>query len=512
MENRNNQNHFGLDSVKKSLKHFVVGKGMNIILSLSILLSLARLLDQADYAAFVSWQALVILIGLISSVGTQPVLQRFLAELRSQENNVLVYRLLTFGAICRFGAAFTLVFLLVYCFPGLFESLSIPGNLKLLSLFLFVGAVRVTSLTISLALDSLLWQKLSQASLVSANIFRIVSIIYVHNFSNLTIEVVVWIELGAEIVFLSFLLFGYLITWKKDDQRHDGNIEWWGDNKKRVVRYGASRYIANLSKLMYGGAPNRLLVAQFMPIREVAMFGFADSLLNLGRRFAPVELLLGFIRPIFVAKYTTTGSFSYLVKMTDIIFRFNILLLMVVAVGMAVLGEPVMNILSGYKYSEVYLLLVGFILLLIFEGFRLNLELLIEITELNSISIISNSVQSLSLFIAIPFFPVCGLWAIVIANVSGTFLACAICVYQLKKHGYSMSVDLVMSILILLNTVLTYFFSYWVYHFTNSIVLSAITILIVYGVLNFVLRPFRQEEINLLMKIISKKKGRRLDV
>jgi len=104
--------------------------------------------------------------------------------------------------------------------------------------------------------------------------------------------------------------------------------------------------------------------------------------------------------------------------------------------GVLVVGEPVFNLLTNEKYGSAYLLVVGFLMLQVFEGLRLILELLIEVTELNQISVVSNLVQSSSFLLAIPLFYFMGLWAIVVANIIGTLAACVVCTIQLKRRGF----------------------------------------------------------------------------
>ena len=150
MTKTNSQNHFGLDSIRKSLKFFLFGKGSNAFLSMAILFSLAALMVEAEYAAFVSWQALILLVAKLAAFGIQSVMHRFLPELRA-DSNPLVYRLLTVGVSLRFLVVLLFVVIMIANLPLLISLLKVPNYDDLLSAFLLIGALRLTGLSLAQA-------------------------------------------------------------------------------------------------------------------------------------------------------------------------------------------------------------------------------------------------------------------------------------------------------------------------------------------------------------------------
>lgn len=497
--------HFGLDSIRQSLKYFLFGKGTNVFLSLAILFSLAGLMPQKDYASFVSWQALILLVGLVSTFGIQAVMHRFLPELRSNGNR-LVYRLMAIGVSLRFVLALTLVSILLINLPLLTSLLKVPDQDGLLTWFLLIGTLRITGLSMSQACDALLWQRLTQVSLVIVNLIRVLGILLAYLAFSVDLKSIILIELLAETLFLIFLFVGARSRWRNDDST---TSQWWDENQRRALRYGGSKYLVNLSRIMYGSAPNRLLAAQFSSTLEVAILGFADSIVRLGRRFMPAILMIGFIRPVFIARYTTGSEFSSLVKMSNLIFRINLCVLTVLIAGVLVVGEPVFGLLTNGKYGSAYLLVVGFLLLLVFEGLRQILELLIEVTELNQISIISNLVQSSSLLVAIPLFYFIGLWSIVVANIVGTTLACLVCAIQLHRNNFSVFLETRLISAIILQGGIAWLAGYWVQQWFGSVILSGITITLVIGLAFALFPPLEKAEIKQLRSLISAKKSKK---
>jgi len=222
----------------------------------------------------------------------------------------------------------------------------------------------------------------------------------------------------------------------------------------------------------------------------------------------PAILMIGFIRPVFIARYSTGSEFSSLVKMSNLIFRINLSVLTVLIAGVLVVGEPAFDLLTNNKYGSAYLLVAGFLILLTFEGLRQILELLIEVTELNQISIISNLVQSGSLLIAIPLFYLVGLWSIVIANIVGTILACLVCGIQLRRHNFSVFFEVRLVGIIILQGCIAWLAGHLVQQWLDSIVASGLTVAIVILVAFVLLPPLEKDELKQVRSLISSRKSK----
>lgn len=498
-------NHFGIESVRQSLKYLLFGKSSNAVLSMAILFSLAAFMEETEYAAFVSWQAVILLIGMVSTFGVQAVMHRFLSELRA-DNNPLVYKLLSIGVCIRFLLSLIISLIMIANLPAFISLLKIPDQDGLLSAFLLIGSLRLTGLSLSQAFDALLWQRLNQIGMVATNIFRVGAIFFLNYFFTVTLTNIVIIELIAESIFVVLLTWGAIKNWLTDSSHNLSSPSWWPDNRQRVTRYGASKYLVSLSRLFYGSAPNRLLAAQFSSNREIAVLGFADSIVRLGRRFMPAVLMIGFIRPIFIARYTTGSGFSSLVKMSNMIFRINLALIMALMVSVLLIGEPIFNLLTNDKYGDAYLLVFGFLILLVLEGLRLILELLVEVTELNQISIVSNLVQSSSFLMAIPLFYVMGLWSIVIANIIGTLMACIVCVVQLNRNNFHVFLESRLVSVILLQGLMVWGIGYTALQQFDSSVIAMIFVGVSATILTVLFPPLEKDELKQLRSLLSNRK------
>ena len=192
--------------------------------------------------------------------------------------------------------------------------------------------------------------------------------------------------------------------------------------------------------------------------------------------------------------------------MSNLIFRINLALLVVLMVGVLVVGEPMFNLLTNNKYGSAYLLVFGFLVLLVFEGLRQILELLIEVTELNQISILSNLVQSSSFLIAIPLFYFIDLWSIVVANIVGTLLACVICIIQLNRNNFQLFFEGRLVGLIVLQGLVIWALGYFTLQWSGSTIASAFCIGISAIGLSILFPPLEKAELKQLRNLISTKK------
>ncbi|MEE9343849.1 MAG: oligosaccharide flippase family protein, partial [Gammaproteobacteria bacterium] len=348
--------YYGIGSVSASLKHFLLGKGFKIVSSLAILVMLARYLDKDEYAAYISFQAIIIILGLLSSLGIQAVLFRYIPELRSNGNNRAMYRLLSYGVTLRAVAIFVAVLIALaagHLISGIFN---LQGWEWLLSIYLFVGMTNQIVLSISQSLESLLWQKEAQYSLAFGSFARFVLLLGLVVFFDVTLLKAILIEGIAELLALSLLIIWGKKRWKDDEHHDEGDLGWLRENKSRVVKYGTWGFLMNQTNVLYGSAPNRLLTAHYLGPVELGILGFADTLTNLARRFMPTRLLIGFIRPVFMAKYSASGDINQLVTMSNMIYRLNLLILIVPIAILFISGPAIFDWITAGKYPQAGLL------------------------------------------------------------------------------------------------------------------------------------------------------------
>lgn len=495
---------YGLGAISRSLKPFLIGKGVRLFVSVAVILLLARVLEQSQYAVYVSLQALITLVGAVSSIGVQQSMLRYIPELRAAGNNRAMYWLFTRGMVLRVVLV-ALVLLIGMPFAVKYgDKLGLQEWLWVIPWYAGVGVLRLAALSLSQSLEALLWQKQAQYGMAIGGFVRLLGVVLVLQFGQLDLWAVILIELVAEALSLLIMAVGWFNKRSADVHKTDGSLEWWGDNRRRVLRFGAWSGLMNQTRVLYGSSPNRLMTGHFMGSADLALFGFADSLNNLATRLMPTKMMMSMIRPVFIAHFSEKRDFNQLSDLSNLVYRLNLGLLALPIALLLVAGEPVMSWLTAGKYGEAAYLLAGFLVLMLTEGMRTTLELLVQAVEKNQI-LLTNLIQSMSLFVAIPLFPILGLWSLIVVNILGTMVANVIVVFLLGRHGYHFKFDFGLSLLIGMYTALAGGLGYWLLQSTGSYWLAAVAVTLVFALCMTVKPPLRQKEKHILMSLIRSK-------
>lgn len=430
------QKHYGRPAARRSLRHFLVGKGFKTVGTLATLVILARWLETSEYAAYISLKALIEVARPFTSIGATAVLVRFLPELRASGNSRAAYRLLGYGLAIRLVSVLFFIGIALPFLPQIGVAFSLNDWLWLIPWALALGLLDYITYTLSQSMESFLWQKEAQYSLATGNLVSMVIVLVLGLTGHLTVASALLAEgigLGIALVWLTVGLYG---RWEADEDRGEGDAGWLVRNRGRLLRFGAWTFGLNLTTVGYGPGPNRLLVAYNLPAADVAVFGFAGQIANLARRLMPTRMIASMIRPLLLARFASSGDFARLVSMINLVYRINLVILVLPIGALIVGGAPLLNWLTAGKYGDAAPLLAGMLLVLVSEGMRSMLELIVQAVEKNHILAGSNVVQSVSLLLAIPFIAALGPWALVVSNMVGTVMANMVLVVWLARYGY----------------------------------------------------------------------------
>lgn len=433
--------YYGLAAIRRSFGHFVLGKGLSAVSSLIVLVVIIRSLAVGEFAVYASLSALVLMLGLLSSPGVKAVLLRFLPELRAAHNNRAMYRLLAIGLALRM-VFYLIAALVVLSIAGLLSSWLKMGEWEwLLPLYLVVGFFRITATFTSSALESLLWQREAQYSLAIAFLVKLAAVLAAVWMGTLSLKLLVWIECGVELLSLVLMLMAALVRWLTDPARSTGDAAVLVQDWRRYTKFGLWTYAQNLTSILYGSAPNRLLIGFFLPVSSIALFGAVDRLITYVRRYEPLLIFLGMVRPIFNSRFTRPSDFPRLVSMANLLFRVNLIVLLMPFILFAVAGKPLFDWLTAGKYVEAAPLFLAFYTVVILSSANPMIDVLVKVVEQNRIYTASNLLMSASTGLAIPLLPYMGLWALALANLTGIVLAISLIFVYLKRVGYPILID-----------------------------------------------------------------------
>lgn len=419
--------------------HFLVGRAGAGAATLAVLLLSIRYLSTPEFAAYASLHALVLVLGLITSFGINPLLLRMLPELRATNNNRAVYRLLSLGTLARalcygLGAAFCLASL-----PFIADWLKLTSFQELLPIYLLVGLLRVNGTFLANALESLLWQREAQYSLALGALLKLALVGYSIWQQQFDLARFVYIELCADSVMVLLLLTSGWRRWQQDTERTLGDPNILTQQFRRYGKFSAWSYAQNLTSIMAGSAPNRLFVATFFASEATALYGVLDRLTDYVRRYEPTRLLLGIIRPAFNARYREDSQFDGLAGQASLLIRLNLTLLGLPLAMLVYWAQPLLALLDNPSYSQATWLLVGMYALVILGSLNTLIDILVKLVERAAIYTVSNLLLSASLLTAIPLIEHLGLWSIVAANALGLSLSIAVILAYMRSAGYAIN-------------------------------------------------------------------------
>ena len=441
MNDKAKADYYGLAKIRNSLFHFLFGKAFSAISTLIVVITVIRELPIAEYAVYATLVALVMFLRLLTSFGVNSTLLRFLPDLRVVGNNRSTYALLVIGLLLR--AIFYVVpvlILFVWAGDALASLLKLNDWSWLLGTYLIVGFFHIMVFFAAATLESLLWQKQSQYSMAAGALMRLIGVFYLIANNNLDLQTLVMLELVTEAATLLLLFLGGFYKWYTDPDRNAGSLATLRQDAGRYARFSGWAYLFNLTTVTHGSAPNRLIVSYMLGPATIALFGAIDRLIQFAKQYEPVKLLMGLFRPVFNAQYRSREDYPKIMAMGDGMFRFNLVVLMLPLLPVAVAGEYVFTIITAGKYADAANLFMGFYLILILGSFMMVLELLVKAVEHTRIFVVSNIILSLSAIAAWPFLDTAGLWALVVAISVGYVVAILTVVKYLDHFDFPVSI------------------------------------------------------------------------
>ena len=440
MAQHNPAKHYGLNKVRRSLLHFASGRAMAGLLNLAALILVIKVLSVPEFALYSSLHALVLVLALITSLGVGTTLLRMIPELRAQDKNSQMYRLMLAGMALRSalfagGAGLCLLFV-----ASIGQVLTVPGVEEFLALYLLVGLTRTAVVLLAGMMESLLWQKQVQYTLAIGAGVKFFGLLWLMFAGAVSLRQLIYLELIVEALMFAGLALSGIGCWVSDRQIEDDNstnaIPWL-----RYIKFSGLAYLQNLTSVLSGSGANRLFVAALFQTELVALYGVIDRLMEYIRRYEPTRLLLGMIRPVLNAHFQGRNSFTDMASIADALIRGNIVLLFVPLIALVFWLEPLMLGLGRAEYAVSWQLFAAFFFIAIITTLHTLLDLLVKLVERAQIYAVANVLLSGSLLLAIGLAPTFGLWAIVIANIIGQTLAIGVVIVGLWRAEYKVLVN-----------------------------------------------------------------------
>ncbi len=345
--------------------HFLLGKSLGMLLGLGLLLVLVRALSVQDYAFYVAALALLEITSQLSSFGLHAAAQRYLPEYFHNGEGRRLSRLIGWLSVARL-ITLVLAVGLVYSLFNLFApTFALTGYSTAVSLYLLVILSEGFARYLDVMFDSLLMQGVTQVSLLARSTIRLAGLGYLLHTGGgpVTLTTWIWVDACAGLAGASWGSYRlWLFTRRAKLHQPGTGVEL---NVRRYFRFSLPNYLAASLYTASGQEVIKLVAARILPITQFAAFGFAASLSAMLQRYLPMFLLIGMIRPLFVAARQRQDYARRLPFMAALVFKLNVFFLAPAIAFLAIAGEPLAHLLTGGRYPETgsYLLALSFLLL-----------------------------------------------------------------------------------------------------------------------------------------------------
>lgn len=418
-------NPYGADQVKRSLSHFIVGKGASAIIGLALLLLLVRVLSPADYGIYIALLALLEITQLGSNFGLFAAAYRYVPELRSKNQGVALFRLLMQLCLGRLITLLIAAILIFYAVQWIVNLVGITGQEQALIMYLVVIVGEGFARYVDVLFDSLLLQGYSQVCILFRNLLRLVGLLILLYRSEFEMSLIIWIKIemfasvsGAILSSTQLIRYARKIKLIATDSSHNHSIF------HKYFSYTGPSYLGQIVFLIYGPDTVKLIITKVLGVMHVGSFGFAAAFVTMLQRYMPMFLLLGMVRPLFVTAQLQPDKDAKLNQLSNMILKLNLFILGPMLAYFIVCGDMLAKILSGGKFPDAGGLMVAFIFLLIIQTWNAVLSLLAIAAE-NGFSVLNGTILGLvGLALGLCFLPRFGIYSMCFGLITSEFIRC----------------------------------------------------------------------------------------
>jgi len=425
--------------VKRGLMHFLLGKVVSAIGGLTAVVLVVNGLTVPEFAHYSVLIGMVEMFTAVSGLGLQHIMLRYVPELYASYQQFALRQLVYTAFMLRAGLLLVLLGGAWWGAPLFAGWLGMGDAVAAFTVFLLVVGFRSMNQFLSMILESMLHQGISQAAFSLIAIGRCVGMIWLGGLHAVNLINVIWLECACEVLAAVIMVVGIFFSVQPDPDAHDdaGQRHWLANNRGVLGRFAGWAYLQHLATLPFGGTTNRLVGGAMFGSLTMASFGFAMSIYDYAKRYLPTQLLIGLIRPVVVARYSSTGNFTRAAELCEQAMQFNLVLLAGMLAALFVSGDELLGLISRGKYMEHSVMLLSVLLVvLMLETQRVVLDVLTQMVNHYEILVPTNLFLSCSVVAGIVTYPVLGAVAFPLANLLALVIAIARTDRTLARMGF----------------------------------------------------------------------------
>lgn len=428
---------YSTSALRRATVHFLTGRLASALLTLAILLVLVRTLTVKHYGYYVTFVALAEIAWQVCDFGLPWAAARYLPQMRLHADGRMLVRRMwqLLGALT---AVLALAAALAFAgLPWISGAIGLKDAIDAAGIYLAVLVVEGCGRH---ARESILVPLMQQAAVRASIVLRhglfLGGILGLIGTGSVSLRHVVIVELAASLAGTTLAL---VCLWRHGRARNGqmavggwvppamGGL-WWS----ALPMYGAQ---------LLGMACSPHLMTVLLQARlgaeAAALFGFLRSLYAYVDRYLPATLMFGLIRPKLVASYIDGGGLAAMSMQANLMGKLSLIVLVPVIAFALVLGEMLVQVLSGGRFPESGWLLGGLMLALLPLSQRRLFETVAVILDRAALCTVAGAVGALALPLVLVLVGLgWGVWSAVCGLICGQFFFAAVMVRGLTRVGF----------------------------------------------------------------------------
>ena len=401
-QGRQQGGHYSLRNIRRSAGHFLLGKAGSAALTFTAFALTARLLGTGQYGTYAALIAAVELALSLSTLGMDWATGRFLPEYRVRAGRAQLVRFIAATGGLQAGVMLLVALALVLGAEALAERIGL-ADAVLLQLY---AAVMATEGIARVLRDQMLGLLLAQRAAQVATVARAAVLVVLLLLSALPLDGVAgsvprYVALAELAAAGTGLLLGAaallrIVRHHMPDPGPAGAPAWQPPSWRRVAVIGRDAYVSMLLLIPAGGAVLTLTLGAIAGAPAAGAFGFVRGLTEQVRRFLPIELFLGLIRPGIVSRYAQHRDFGALNRQISLVFVVSVLAALPVLALLMAQAPLVARFIGGASFAEAGPLLAVWSVSLLLFTHRRALEVVANTAERSAACIVGSAVLAVS--------------------------------------------------------------------------------------------------------------------
>jgi Polysaccharide biosynthesis protein len=430
--------------IRQALRRFLLGKAITGLLGLAFFVLVVRRLEPADFGVYTAMLALQGAVAVLATLGIEATLERYLPELRALGQPAVAGWVLFGGLLLRM---LTLLFFSAtaaltagWWAPWLQLEAHLPAVYTAI-VWLFLYGLLLTTCAVH---EALLQQGSAQASMAVYTLLKMGLFLFAAPLLGQAggVQSVLVAEAAGTalaLVLALLLLRGHMPARGMPALQMVREVPL--ALRRRMGRFAAKNYGAQLIMLSYGPDALRLVATSTLGLAGTARFGVVHGIYEYIQRYLPAFLLMRLIRPVFVSRYAATRDFAALNALASMVLKINLFVLVPLLVFLVGAGDALIAAVSKGRYPDSGLLLVAYAALLVPMSNQWVVSIVANTTEQNDTQVKAASFAVVGILIGAPLAAGYGLPALILGAWISYLVYNVAAVRMLRRAGFPYRID-----------------------------------------------------------------------